>query len=166
MEPNKFIPGVKPETMALYNRLLNQPVGTILTYEDLSGVIHKDVQDGARHYLISAIRRLRSQQGQVWSNLRGKGIQRLDDTGIVSVSKATVKKGYRAFGKAKSILGCADYAKLTDQNKLEYAAVQVAASIAQTAAGKTGQDRIKAEIGKSSAKQIPDTKAALEWFKK
>lgn len=160
----KIIPGASAQTSALYAALLDKPVGTRMTYEELSSVARANVTNGGRGYLTSALRRLRNQHRQEWGVERGKGITRLDDGQIVIKAGSELKRGRRVLGKTKRILSCAEYDRLSPEQRKEHDAIVIGARTAELFTGKIGQDKLKATLPPGG--KLPEHDRVLEMFRK
>ncbi len=109
----KAIPELSVDTQVLERRLLTLDVGAVASYAELSALIQRNVQNGARHVLASAVRRLLSEHGRVIACVRNEGVKRLDDLGIVSTGASAIKHIHRASKKAtKKLAAVQDYEQL------------------------------------------------------
>ena len=163
MSTQKVIPGASAETSALYELLVNKPVGTRVTYEEMTKLVRQDVANGARGKLHSALRKIRNQHRQEWGIVRGEGIVRLADDQIVDKSAATLKGARRRLGLTKRILSCAEYEKLSPEKRREHDAIVIGSRTAELFTGKVGQDKLKKELSQSGV--LPETRKVLELFK-
>lgn len=91
------------DTQALVNRLKKMAVGEVIPYQELSALIGRDVRNGARSYLQSAIRHLLD-QGMAFGVVRGEGVKLLTDDEIVDVGAAGLKKIRRASFRSTKVL--------------------------------------------------------------
>jgi len=122
----KTIPSLSIDTKLLGDRLSALSVGSILTYEDLSGSIGRNVRLEARSNLTSAIHRL-LRDGYVFATVRGVGIKRLSDQEIIGVGLDVVQKVRRAAGRAQTKLAAVqDFDSLPRDSKTQH---QVAMSV-------------------------------------
>lgn len=84
------------DTQTLERALLIIPVGGVVSYSELSGLIGRDVQDDASHNLSSARHRVQRDHAMCFEPVRGSGLKRLSDESIVGTVAA-------AFGRVRNI---------------------------------------------------------------
>jgi hypothetical protein len=116
----RSIPGLSIDTKMLTDKLATLVPDDVITYSDLSQVIGRDVQNGARSNLYSAIRRLLA-DGKVYASVRGIGIKRLKDEEIVGVGPAVLAKMRRAANRARAKLAAVqDFDSLDRDAKISH----------------------------------------------
>lgn len=89
-DERKALPELSVDTQVLIKRLSASTVGETITYEELSALIGRDVQNGARGFLATARRRLKRDERMVFAPVYKIGVKRLDDIGIVKAGQAGI----------------------------------------------------------------------------
>jgi hypothetical protein len=93
----------------LYNRLRAAQVNSTVRYKDLSELISRDVQRGARHVLTRALRRLEREDGMLFQCVLKEGIRRVTSGDAVITEQPLLRtKIRRVVRRAKSRLAAAD----------------------------------------------------------
>lgn len=77
------------QTLALIEVLREAPIGSVLTYGHLSKAIGEDVQNGARHFLYSAMRAVRD-DGIIFGTVRMQGVKRLTAEELPAIGDAAL----------------------------------------------------------------------------
>jgi hypothetical protein len=80
------------DTETLVRHLRSLAVGGFSSYEELGGLIGRDVQNGARHILSSAMRILLREDRIVLAPVRDEGLKRLNDLEIVATGLETTAR--------------------------------------------------------------------------
>lgn len=122
MDPKKKIPN-KPsiDTQTLYERMCAAKVGEEITYQELSSLIGRNVQGVAYFALDSARRLCRNEHRMVFGTVRGKGLVRLDDEGIVTEGAAGLAKIRREARKRARVLTCVqDFDGMAPEKRLQH----------------------------------------------
>ena len=108
------------DTALLYARLKRLAPSETASYEDLSEVIGRDVRNGARSNLGSAMRRALTNDGIVLASVRKVGVKRLDDPEIVSTGDAAISRIRRSTRRAARKLAATDFDRLGDADKISH----------------------------------------------
>lgn len=80
------------DTLELVKALQKASVGDIVTYLSLSESIGRDVQSVARGSLVTACEILRRDYQMAFGCVRGIGLQRLNDSGVLSSEKNSISR--------------------------------------------------------------------------
>lgn len=96
----RSIPGLSIDTKTLSDRLARAEVDEIVTYQELTSLIGRDVQSIARGNLNSAVRRMLA-DGRVFACVHGVGVKRLNDHEIVGVGTQVLSKVRRTTNRAR-----------------------------------------------------------------
>lgn len=88
------------QTLALIEHLQAASIGSVITYASLSKAIGEDVQNGARHYLYSAMRALQG-DGVAFGTVRNMGVKRLTAEEIPAIGDAALLHIRRASRRAR-----------------------------------------------------------------
>jgi len=105
------------DTRLLIACLEEVPAGGFIPYHELSGRIDRDVSREARHNLISARRILQREQRMVFDPVKGEGLKRLDDSGIVKTLDGCIGAIRRKVKRSLSKASCVDYANLDHEGR-------------------------------------------------
>lgn len=165
-ESTSPIPHRAPETSELIRFLKDRPVGSLITYEELSAEIRKDVTNGARSYLQSARRYLNANHGQFWEVVRGEGIKLLNPNEAARHVDAERKSAARKVNRIRDRTGRIPFDSLDDEGKRIHNGLAVGTSIARMVLGKKGQDKLRANLPTAANEKLPDATRALDLFKK
>ena len=140
------------DTRMIYDRLKKSRVGDVVTYEELTKLVGRDVTDGAHGNLYSARRRLLREDQIVFDTVRKIGLQRLGDTEIVEASEADLARIRRAAKRAGRKLTCVqNFAGLQETHQTKHnAAMSLFAAVA-TITKQSQVRKIEAKIGKTEA---------------
>lgn len=118
------------ETIKLLALLSAANVGQVVTYEDMSAAIGRNVREFDRAAIYSARRMVQAEYRFVFATVTNVGLKRLSDNEIVELSgddrtriRKTVKRGLQR-------LAVTDYAKLDDKSRHAHlvASAQLAAA--------------------------------------
>lgn len=121
MAEKRAVPELSVDTQVLERTLRASAVGTIVSYEELSKAIGRDVQNGARHILHSARRRLLAQDRIVFGVVTDVGLKRLDDHGIVGTAGQRLRHIRRtATMGAREMSSVQDFAALPNDTKVQH----------------------------------------------
>lgn len=164
MSEYRHIPDRLPETSRLIAFLEPQPVGTVVGYPEISEIIRRDAQNGGRGLIVSATKWLQNNKGHVWVSERGTGIRRLDGTEIIGKGRSSLRKVNRAVNRAAKVIGCAEYDKLSRDQKQEHDALTVGFRTIKLFSRKDGFEKVKSNLPENGA-VLPDTSKILELFK-
>jgi hypothetical protein len=129
--PNK--PSVDAQT--LYARLSAMAVGEEISYQELSAAIGRNVQGIAYPALDTARRMCRNEHRMVFGTVRGKGLVRLDDAGIVSEGASGLSKIRREAKRRAKVLTCVqDFESMPQEKRTQHnAALAVLGAISEAA---------------------------------
>ena len=115
----RSIPELSIDSRLLYERLKAAKVGETVTYEDLTGIIGRDVQKEAYGNLTTALKLVQREDGLVFGTVIGVGRKRLNDEEIVGTAGDTIarvksisKKGIRKITSVKNFDALPNDAKI------------------------------------------------------
>ena len=103
----RTIPEASSDTRFLYQRLIKVEAGETITYDELSKEIGRNVRK-ARYLLASARRMALSNDRVVFGTIRGVGLRRMDNSGIVGSVESRTKRIRNQARKGLKELGCVD----------------------------------------------------------
>jgi len=115
--PKKTIPERSYETSAIYQRIIQLSVDEVITYQEISVIISRDIQQ-ARGYLNTAKRIALRDDGFVFGAVRNIGIRRLNDMAIVESANKSIRSIRRKASRKKDDLLCMRREELNDEEKL------------------------------------------------
>ena len=124
-KPEKAIKERSLETQQLVGRLSNMKVDETLTYQEMSDLVHGDVQNGHRCYLASA-RRIVEKTGVFTEAVWGIGIKRIPESEVGAIERDSTRKRLRRLAKRSAKrLGRVNYDALSEPDKRNH---QIAAA--------------------------------------
>jgi hypothetical protein len=113
--PN-FIASIDVQTLC--RAMAESQVGDILTYQQLSALIHKDIQTEGRQALLSARRIVQRDMQIVFGTIYKEGLKRLSDTEIVMTGQQTVVRIRRASHRGAARVAVARPERLQPDGRL------------------------------------------------
>jgi hypothetical protein len=147
----------------LISHLRNATVGQDFSYEELSSVVSRPVGGGFGP-LQTALRRLLRDHDMVFGVIRGKGLRRLDDKGIVDEGSSFASHIRRKARRSFERMSKADFAALPREYQARFSAHT---SIMATIAHMTGTGQIaKLENAMPSGKRELPVAETLRMFAK
>lgn len=161
------IPPIHPDTIAFERILGELPMGGHISYEDLAAHVRRDpkAELGAiKSHIRSAERRLLNSRNMVFTwyhdeKTDERGRVRLDDRGITEKGQHQIGRLNRAAKRIERMVACADFDKLTDEQRHEAAATMVAARGAGRFSSSKGRAQVR-RIVSSSNGRIPELEQA------
>ena len=100
----RAIPERSVDSDILYHELLKVAVGEVVTYEDLSKRIGRDVTQDARGNLTTARRAALSIDRALFAPVRSVGLKRLDDTGKLDAGESQLQRVRKASQQGRRVL--------------------------------------------------------------
>lgn len=155
---------MSPDTRFIRQHLREQPVGTLVTYGQLSTLIGKPVSGGTPA-LQSAVRSLLKTDQIVYAAIRGEGVKRLSDSEIIRASDADID-GLRRRAKksAAKVSSVQDYSALSQSEKIAHSARLSIFAAVSTMASDAGIKKVE-KIATPGAKELA-LSATMEAFRK
>lgn len=132
-------------------------VGQMLTYDDLSKAIRKDVRLAARAALQTARDALLRDRKMVFGVEQGKGVVRLNDEQIVESSEADRMRLNRAANRAIRKLEAVEFAKLSDEHKQKHIVYSAQMGAVSLFSGKKTTRRLETKVTNGQGINIGDT---------
>jgi hypothetical protein len=121
MAEKRAVPELSVDTQVLERLLRQAAIGAVVTYAEMAKAIGRDVQDGARHLMQSARRRLLAQDRIVFGVVINVGLKRLDDHGVVGTAAGRLKHIRRtATAGAREMGSVQDFAALPNDEKIRH----------------------------------------------
>jgi hypothetical protein len=109
------------DTQVLYDRIIQAAPGEMIPYEELSGLIDRDVQTDAYASLFTARNKARSINRKAFGIIPNVGLKCLEDDEIVGAGhKALDKVRGRARSGFKTLICLKDYAGLPEPLKIKH----------------------------------------------
>ena len=108
------------DTQLLVDRLTMATEGEIIDYATLSGIIKRDVTNGARGSLIQAMRIVLSEHKIVFATVRKVGIKRLSASESVDLAGTSVTKIHREAKRGAKKIQAVEYDKLDQGGQLKH----------------------------------------------
>lgn len=163
MSDKKSIPEMSADTRAIVQRLARCKPQDMVTYKELSALVGRNIQNGARYLLSSAIRALLRDR-MVFESVRNEGVKRLADGEIVDTSgtilprvRRMAKRGIRKLTAVENFNELPNAAKVKHNTAISHLGLLAHLSTEKSAA----QIEVKVE----EAKQSLSLSKALDAFK-
>jgi hypothetical protein len=137
------------DTKVLENVLGEVAVGDLVTYEQLSQAIGRDVREHALPSLSSARRGLLNQKKYVFGVEHNIGLRRLNDTQIVDASESDRAKLKRAANRAICKLSVVDFDQLPPEKKRQHTIASAQMGAVAMFAGKSATKKIASSVNDS-----------------
>jgi len=119
-EEKHSISEIAINTQLLYERLSKLKVGEIISYDELSAVISQDIRS-CWHNLATARRRVLALEKIATECVRGEGVKRLSDVGIIGTFGADLRGIRRKAKKSRQrIVAIQDYDGLSEELKVQH----------------------------------------------
>lgn len=138
------------DTQVIESVLAEAKVGDVITYEQLSRAIKRDVREFALSSLRSARRILENTKGIVFGVETNVGLKRLSDDEIVDSSEHDRKKLRRAAKRTLNKLAVVDFDSLTPEKKRKHVVASAQMGAVEMFAGKNATKKIEAKVNETS----------------
>lgn len=126
------------DTQVLVKRLRDVKPGETIEYQEMSGVIGRDVQTKGRGNLDSARRILQRDEKIVFCSVRAIGVKRLENSDIAKLGAGALQHIGRTSRNASRKILCADYDKLANGDRTQMnAQLSILGALSQATKGKT-----------------------------
>lgn len=119
-ETQKTIPEVDVDTMAIAKRLQSLKPGETLTYQALNASVPGRILNGKDRHILASARRIACRHGVVVETISGEGVKRLENAEIAQLHQPALTKISRISRRTARKMSCADYDKLTPDEKRSY----------------------------------------------
>jgi hypothetical protein len=117
----KAIQEIGVDASLLMERLRKLEVGEVVSYDELGGIIKRDVRGKARGSLHTAMRRVLRDDNMVCECVRTVGVKRLDDPGIIDVGQTGVQRVHRSARRSlEKVSKVSQLDKLNNQQKIAF----------------------------------------------
>lgn len=142
------------DTKTLLDRLRLAAVGDLLSYEELSKLIDRDVQGKARHCLESARRGVLRKNRYVFGVILNVGLKRLDDVEIVNTGQSAQRHSLRHNRRSQRVLLAAEYEKLAPAVQVRLNTYLTSMKLQEFVAGERAAKKIEAAVMQTQ-KRLP-----------
>ena len=115
----RSIPELSLDAQELHRKLITVSIGEIALYAELSALIRADVTKKARGYLNTARYIAQRENRMVFAAVRGVGLKRLDDSGIIRAGQDYVGRIHRTARRGVKQTVCANYEKLSREDQVK-----------------------------------------------
>ncbi len=116
----KAFPDRSLETQSLVDRFLQLEDDELVTYQELSAIIRKDVQHEGMHHRSTAMRIARNEHLVCLACVNGEGVKRLTPEATAETGKMTIGKVRRESKRGLQRLACVKFDKLSTEKKLQH----------------------------------------------
>jgi hypothetical protein len=155
---SKMIHEKSNDTKIIESVLAEAEVGQTITYQELSAAIGRDVRQFAYPSLISARRCLQNTKRMVFGVEANVGLIRLNDSGIVESTEHDRKIIQRRAKRTIDKLRCAEFDKLTGEEKRRHVTASAQMGAVAMFASKNATKKIAGKVnGSSDALPIGET---------
>ncbi len=134
------------DTKVIENVLSEMQVGDLLTYEQISAAIGRNVREFAIAALYSARRGLQKTKRMVFACEEGVGIRRLDDSGIVGSVEFDRKAVLRRANRTMDKLACVNFEGLTESEKRKHTTAAAQMGVVAMFSSKASTRKIEGKI--------------------
>lgn len=154
---------INVDARILLGRLKTAKKGEVITYEELSGMIGRDVQGNARH-ILRAARRWAAKERVIFSAVTGEGVKRLDDEGKVRLGICSLDRIRRASRRAaRTLTSIDDFESLSNESRIRHNMALSVFGVIQQATSRKLQDKISEKVNADENGQLA-IKKSLELF--
>lgn len=151
------------DTSLLAARLRKCEVGQTVNYEALTNTISRDVRGVARSNLTAAVRIVQRDYKMVFACIRGVGLKRLDDHGIVKTADSSITKIHRTAKRGRDKLLCVENLDgMSNESKTRYNASLAAFGALHEVTKAKAMERLEQAV-ENSKEKLP-LKSTLEAF--
>src|SRR5262245_24417090 len=116
----KSIPELSTDTKLLYERLKLLQPNEVVTYDELSQIVGRDVRKQSRSNLTSAVRRCGNEDNIVIDTVINVGVKRATDQMIIKKTEKVRSHMSRTVTRHMKRVQCADYNALSRQDQTEH----------------------------------------------
>lgn len=159
----KAIPERSAETSLLIKRLKQAKIGDQIPYADLNKLVGGDVQHQHRYMLDTARKAVLNEDQMVFECIHGEGVKRMDDEAILGIGDQCRSRIGRISRRGAKKMACANYDKLTNEQKLEWNTSMSLLGAVAMVTKSTSVQRLKSAVSESQDR-LPLNKT-LEAFK-
>lgn len=147
----KFRPSVTTATdrRLLIDRLLEVPVGEVLTYEAITDLLGRDVRttSACRSALHSALNHLRRHRSAIYAAVPKVGYKRLDDCGKVTAAESTMRRAHRAAHRSAAILAAVEkFDAMPEDSRTRHNALMSIAGAIALGTSKKSLDKVQERV--------------------
>jgi len=107
------------DTAVIENMFLQASVGDVISYDDMTRALGRDVRTHCASNVQSA-KRLAEAAGIVLGSIKNVGYQRLDDSQIIDTAESSRKRIMRKSRRSLRRLSSVEFAKLSDDDKRKH----------------------------------------------
>lgn len=155
--PGKMIHEKSSDTKVIENVLSELAVGDLITYDQISAAIGRDVRKFAFPSLGSARRFLLHANSMVFGVERGVGLRRLNDSEIVSTVEDDRRKVQRASHRSLKKLSVVNYSGLTNEDKRRHTVAAAQIGAIAMFASKNSEKKIASHVKTQETVAIGET---------
>lgn len=137
------------DTKILEGVLAEAAIGQMITYEELSKAIGRDVREHSLSSLVSARRGLMKEKRYVFGVERNVGLRRLADEQIVDSTEADRRKVQRAARRSIQKLSVVDFDQLPEEKKRDHLTYSTTMGVVAMFSNKASHRRIEKTVNGS-----------------
>ncbi|MFH1719068.1 MAG: hypothetical protein ABIF19_17070 [Planctomycetota bacterium] len=159
-EKKRAIPELSVDVKLLYQRIAAMEPGDTISYDDLSGIVYRDIRSPKGWALMaSARRKALHDDGIVTECVTNVGVKRMDDVAIIGATPAYIKRVRRAARTSATKIGSIqDYAALSDNDRVQHDMAATALGLVLMGTAPKQLKRIEAQV-RTSKSELPTAEA-------
>jgi len=146
---NSCIQEISVDTQFIIKKLSTCKIGDVITYEELAKEIKRKVPNGI---LVTARKRLLTDERMVFGTIRKVGLKRLSDSEIVNTSTAALGSIQRATKREKKRLVSVDFENLPSNMKIKHSAIAATLAVVNEITKEKKQNRLESSISNENQK--------------
>jgi hypothetical protein len=149
------------DAKTLANMLKNVEVGMVITYEEMTKAIGRDVRGPARPVLVTARSIVQRENRMIFDCVRSEGLKRLNDGEIVDLSDQAMDRIRRTAKRTGKKLLCVNYDQMPREKQTKHnASLSMFGAISELSKNASTK-RLEREIEKHGGEQLPVAKATI-----
>lgn len=146
----KAIPELSADTRVLFERITNLEPNEVVSYDELSKLIGRDVRGRAVSNLYQARRKALREERIVTESVIGLGIKRMTDSQVVVGFESFMSRSRRAARREATKLTSVDYPKLSRTDQTKHNAALATLGVIQHIASTSSMNRLETKVQDSS----------------
>lgn len=116
----KVIPQLSVDARMVFEKMIAVSVGETITYAEMTKIVGRDTQNGARGVIATARRKAMNEHRMVFAPIRNVGFKRLNDTEIVDTAEHDMNRVRHAARRAGKRITMVDFDRLPNDRKIRH----------------------------------------------
>lgn len=147
---SETIQEISLDAQLIRDRLQNASVGDIITYDELSGLIGRDVRAKAMGAINTARKHAMKNKNMVFRAVANEGLQRMSDSEIVSSVDGDLKRVRRTVRRSSTKITRVDFGKLSKEEQVDHNAKLSMLGVLAQFASKPALTTIRSKVSDAS----------------